>query len=224
MREMHLFLNDNCLFSSFGTQAAWNAWPASHPATTSIPKPPSWFSHWTTPTHSTSSRNICWTSSPTQKTQKYFCKCCWSGTFLESLTIKQKKIVMKFSELDFLWLVILRCFSTSKGQLFFIRWVRLSHPTSGPYQTLASVASFFYCQQLTKWMSKFMKNQEMPFFRCGNKVDLKSRIQVTDSDMEAFCEQCHNLVSGVYKTSCKTGQGIEEMFADIAKQLAEANR
>ena len=42
--------------------------------------------------------------------------------------------------------------------------------------------------------------------------------------MEAFCEQCHNLVSGVYKTSCKTGHGIEEMFADIAKQLAEANR
>lgn len=61
-------------------------------------------------------------------------------------------------------------------------------------------------------------------FLCGNKVDLKSRIQVTDSDMEAFCEQCHNLVSGVYKTSCKTGEGVEEMFADIANQLAEANR
>lgn len=42
--------------------------------------------------------------------------------------------------------------------------------------------------------------------------------------MEAFCEQCHNLVSGVYKTSCKTGQGVEEMFSDIAKQLADANR
>ena len=62
------------------------------------------------------------------------------------------------------------------------------------------------------------------FFSCGNKLDLKSRIQVTDSDMEAFCEQCHNLVSGVYKTSCKTGAGVEEMFADIANQLAEANR
>ena len=42
--------------------------------------------------------------------------------------------------------------------------------------------------------------------------------------MEAFCEQCHNLVSGVYKTSCKTGEGVHEMFRDIASQLGEANR
>jgi len=57
--------------------------------------------------------------------------------------------------------------------------------------------------------------------------------------MEAFCEQCHNLVSGmisfilreiilwfagIYKTSCKTGEGVEEMFSDIAKQLAHSNR
>ena len=42
--------------------------------------------------------------------------------------------------------------------------------------------------------------------------------------MEAFCEQCHNLVSGIYKTSCKTGEGVEEMFADIANQLGETNR
>ena len=45
-------------------------------------------------------------------------------------------------------------------------------------------------------------------FLCGNKYDLKSRIQVTDADMEGFCEQCRNLVSGVYKTSCKTGEGV----------------
>jgi len=61
-------------------------------------------------------------------------------------------------------------------------------------------------------------------FLCGNKYDQKSRIQITDSDMEAFCEQCHNLVSGVYKTSCKTGEGVEEMFKDIANQLAMTNR
>ena len=64
----------------------------------------------------------------------------------------------------------------------------------------------------------------MIFCRCGNKYDQKSRIQITDSDMEAFCEQCHNLVSGVYKTSCKTGEGVEEMFKDIASQLAMTNR
>lgn len=61
-------------------------------------------------------------------------------------------------------------------------------------------------------------------FLCGNKFDQRSRIQISDSDMEAFCEQCHNLVSGVYKTSCRTGEGVEEMFQDIAAQLATSNR
>lgn len=61
-------------------------------------------------------------------------------------------------------------------------------------------------------------------FLCGNKVDLRNQIQVTDADMEAFCEQCHNLISGIYKTSCKTGEGVEEMFQDISRQLVEANR
>ena len=62
------------------------------------------------------------------------------------------------------------------------------------------------------------------FLRCGNKFDQKNKIQISDSDMEAFCEQCHNLVSGIYKTSCKTGEGVEEMFADIANQLTLNNR
>ena len=31
-------------------------------------------------------------------------------------------------------------------------------------------------------------------------------------------------VSGIYKTSCRTGEGIEEMFKDIAKQLGMTNR
>ena len=61
-------------------------------------------------------------------------------------------------------------------------------------------------------------------FRCGNKFDQKNKIQISDSDMEAFCEQCHNLVSGIYKTSCKTGEGVEEMFTDIANQLSLNNR
>ena len=61
-------------------------------------------------------------------------------------------------------------------------------------------------------------------FLCGNKFDIKSRILVSDSDMEAFCEQCHNLVSGIYKTSCKSGEGVDEMFRDIAMQLGDSNR
>lgn len=56
-------------------------------------------------------------------------------------------------------------------------------------------------------------------FLCGNKIDLVNQVYVTDSDIDVFCEQCHNLISGVYRTSCKTGQGIEEMFTDIARQL-----
>lgn len=39
-----------------------------------------------------------------------------------------------------------------------------------------------------------------------------------------YSEQCHNLISATYKTSCKTAEGIEEMFCDIAYQLVEANR
>ena len=33
-----------------------------------------------------------------------------------------------------------------------------------------------------------------------------------------------SLFSGIYKTSCKTGEGVEDMFNDIAKQLAQSNR
>lgn len=61
-------------------------------------------------------------------------------------------------------------------------------------------------------------------FLCGNKVDLAGRIYVSEQDIEAFCEQCHNLISGVYRTSCKTGQGVEEMFTDIARQLVMSCR
>ena len=53
---------------------------------------------------------------------------------------------------------------------------------------------------------------------------MKNKPLLTDADMEAFSEQCHNLVSGMYKTSCKTGEGVEEMFQDIANQLADSNR
>ncbi|XP_059616669.1 ras-related protein Rab-30 [Phlebotomus argentipes] len=63
-------------------------------------------------------------------------------------------------------------------------------------------------------------------YLCGNKSDLESANtpQVTDADMEAFCEQCHSLISATYKTSCKTGDGVEEMFKDIATHLVTLNR
>ena len=71
---------------------------------------------------------------------------------------------------------------------------------------------------------KLRKNLFRFVRRCGNKFDNRSRILVSDADMEAFCEQCHNLVSGIYKTSCKSGEGVEDMFRDIAMQLGESNR
>ncbi|CAG9098807.1 hypothetical protein JYU34_002478 [Plutella xylostella] len=62
-------------------------------------------------------------------------------------------------------------------------------------------------------------------YLCGNKADLEGLTpQVTDADIETFCEQCHNLISTTYKTSCKSGKGIEDMFSDIAMQLVDSNR
>lgn len=47
---------------------------------------------------------------------------------------------------------------------------------------------------------------------------------MTDQDMQMFCEQCHGLISATFKTSCKTGEGIKEMFYEIAQSLVDSNR
>lgn len=40
----------------------------------------------------------------------------------------------------------------------------------------------------------------------GNKCDLESdSAEVSDTDISMFCEQCHGLITGVFKISCKTG-------------------
>lgn len=49
-------------------------------------------------------------------------------------------------------------------------------------------------------------------------------IQYNIQYIRFYSEQCHNLISGIYKTSCKTGEGVQEMFEDIAQHLVEANR
>ncbi|CRK97394.1 CLUMA_CG010784, isoform A [Clunio marinus] len=59
-------------------------------------------------------------------------------------------------------------------------------------------------------------------FLCGNRIDLDS--EVSDLDMQQFCEQCHGLISATFKTSCKTNEGVKEMFEEIAKSLVENNR
>lgn len=40
----------------------------------------------------------------------------------------------------------------------------------------------------------------------------------------SYSEQCHSLISATYKTSCKTGEGIEDMFLDVAHHLIESNQ
>ncbi|CAG2061425.1 unnamed protein product [Timema podura] len=88
---------------------------------------------------------------------------------------------------------------------------------------LDNAASFHVLSQHLLDIVTYAENAKI--FLCGNKSDLEGQTpQVTDSDMENFCEQCHNLISATYKTSCKTGEGIEEMFTDIAQHLVESNR
>lgn len=72
------------------------------------------------------------------------------------------------------------------------------------------------------WRLRYF-NISLSTTRCGNKFDLKSRVLVSDADIENLCEQCNNLVSAVYKTSCKTGEGVEDMFVDIARQLSRGS-
>nr|XP_023020281.1 ras-related protein Rab-30 isoform X1 [Leptinotarsa decemlineata]XP_023020360.1 ras-related protein Rab-30 isoform X1 [Leptinotarsa decemlineata] len=89
--------------------------------------------------------------------------------------------------------------------------------------SLDNPASFHVLSQHLLDIVTYAENAKI--FLCGNKSDLVQDIpQVSDSEIEAFCEQCHNLVSGIYKTSCKTGEGLDEMFTDIAYQLVNSNR
>ncbi|CAL8069980.1 unnamed protein product [Orchesella dallaii] len=80
-------------------------------------------------------------------------------------------------------------------------------------------------------------------FLCGNKVDLVDNVHedshqqgsrnsshnsreyetVSIRDMEQFCEQT-SVITNMYVTSCKTGEGVNEMFEDISKQIRNASR
>ncbi|XP_064539975.1 ras-related protein Rab-14 [Drosophila montana] len=88
---------------------------------------------------------------------------------------------------------------------------------------LDNAASFHSLSQHLLDIVTYAENAKI--FICGNKSDLEGREpEVSDEEVEAFCEQCHTLISATYKTSCRTGKGIEEMFQDISRQLVQANR
>lgn len=90
---------------------------------------------------------------------------------------------------------------------------------------LDNPASFHSLSQHMLDVVTYAENAKI--FLVGNKSDMESETgepEVTEADMESFCEQCHSLISATYKTSCKTGAGIEEMFQDIANTLVDSNR
>ncbi|KAH8380109.1 hypothetical protein KR009_009043 [Drosophila setifemur] len=88
---------------------------------------------------------------------------------------------------------------------------------------LDNAASFHSLSQHLLDIVTYAENAKI--FICGNKSDLEGREpEVSDEEVEAFCEQCHSLISATYKTSCRNGAGVEEMFRDISRQLVQANR
>ncbi|XP_017127955.1 ras-related protein Rab-14 [Drosophila elegans] len=88
---------------------------------------------------------------------------------------------------------------------------------------LDNAASFHSLSQHLLDIVTYAENAKI--FICGNKSDLEGREpEVSDEEVEAFCEQCHSLISATYKTSCRSGAGVEEMFRDISRQLVQANR
>lgn len=89
--------------------------------------------------------------------------------------------------------------------------------------SLDNPASFHTLSQHLLDIVTYAENAKI--FLCGNKSDLLSEPpQVTDTEIDAFCEQCQTLITNVYRISCKTNEGIEEMFVDIAYQLLQSNR
>ena len=64
-----------------------------------------------------------------------------------------------------------------------------------------------------------MHSRTAKMFLCGIKQDLSNEESVTDDDIKDFMGQCDAVVSGVYRVSCKTGEGVAEMFSDVAQVL-----
>jgi len=69
-------------------------------------------------------------------------------------------------------------------------------------------------------VASFAENAKI--FLCGNKTDLSPDL-VTSDDVDSFCEQC-GIVNGIFRTSCKTGEGVPEMFNEIARVISTSSR
>ena len=63
-----------------------------------------------------------------------------------------------------------------------------------------------------------MHSETAKIFLCGSKLDLNDE-QVTDQDIQDFLVQCDAVLSGTYRISSKTNEGVQDMFKDIAAKL-----
>ena len=63
-----------------------------------------------------------------------------------------------------------------------------------------------------------MHGRTAKIFLCSNKLDLEENCdeKVTNEDVETFQIECDSVLSGIYKISCRTGEGVKEMFNDVA--------
>ena len=81
--------------------------------------------------------------------------------------------------------------------------------------SLDSLESFHCLSQHLIEILSLAENAKI--FLIGNKNDL-SPYEVQDSDIELFVEQFPKF-DGIFKISCKTNDGVQEMFAEIADKL-----
>lgn len=73
---------------------------------------------------------------------------------------------------------------------------------------------------LSQYILDIVMNAEgAKIFLCGNRSDCSGDEEnsiVTEADMENFIRECGDVLSGVYRISCRDNSGILEMFSDMA--------
>ena len=85
---------------------------------------------------------------------------------------------------------------------------------------------------LSQYILDIVMNAEgAKIFLCGNMADQTTGSGddvdtddvdnncVTEADLDVFMSQCQDVLSGVYRVSCKDSTGMEDMFKDMARVL-----
>ena len=91
------------------------------------------------------------------------------------------------------------------------------------YVLVFDVTSRESFDELELWMQKLTNvggSEEKGFFLICNKIDLDRDSQVTDDEIQEFCQKYPELsVREPNFASAKTGEGVEEIFVEICKIL-----